>query len=503
MKYPVKNRLLITVFLFSISFCSFSQNKTKVFIDNADVLRFEQKGNKEIQRLIGNVRLRQDSTLFFCDSAILENTSNNMQAFGNVHINYTDSLDIYGDFLDYTGNTRIAELDGNVLLVDDKATLRTDHLIYDRNNKQATYNTGGEIEDEENVLTSWIGHYYTADKEFFFKDTVVLVNPDYVLRSDTLKYNSDTEIAYIFGPTNITSEEDSIYCEFGWYDTKQNRSKLVKNAFVQKKEQSIEADTIFYNREIDYGRALGNIKLTDTVQDVVVEGNSGEFDRKKGESYVTERAVAIFIDEQDSLFLHADTIKVLNDSLDRAEKLLAYNRMKFFRDDFQGACDSMIYSVPDSTIYMYTDPVLWSDENQLTSDSIHIFVSHNSIDSLRLYSSAFIISKDTVAGYNQIKGREMTGYFRDNDLWRIRVSGNAETLYYVREEDGALIGVNKSVSSYMKIQLQDNDIKQITYLEKPDANLVPDIKSLGGELKLEGFIWIEERRPKTKQEIFE
>lgn len=495
--------LFLTLPVFFYSGNLFSQKKTKVFIDNADVLRFEKVNGNNLQRLIGNVRLRQDSTLFFCDTAILDNTNNNMNAYGNVHINYSDSVDVYGDYLDYEGNTKIAELDGNVKLVDKQATLTTDHLIYNRNTKKAKYNTGGVINDEENVLTSIIGDYFTSDKEFFFKDSVVLVNPDYVLRSDTLKYNSETEVAYIFGPTDIIGEKDSIYCEFGWYDTKQNKTKLVRNAFVQRMEQSIEADTIYYDRGTEFGRARGNLVLTDTLQDVVVKGDIGEFDRKSGESFVTERVVAIFIDGADSLFLHADTIKVLNDSLDQAEKLLAYNKMKFFREDLQGACDSMVYSVADSTIYMYFDPVLWSDENQLTSDSILIFVSNNRVDSLMLFSAAFIISKDTVEGFNQIKGREMTGYFLDNELRSIKVSGNAETIYYVREEDGALIGVNKSLSSYMRIALKDNQIQSITYLEKPDAVLNPDLRSLGSDTKLEGFIWIEDKRPEDKEDIYD
>lgn len=498
------NRILAILCLIIFSaLSSYPQKKTKVFIENADILRFEKKDGKDFQRLIGNVRIRQDSTLFFCDSAILNNTDNNLNAFGNVHINYSDSLDVYGDYLDYYGNTRIAFLDSNVRLVDQKATLSTDHLVYDRNARKATYNTGGTIDDGENRLTSVIGHYYTSDKEFFFKDSVVLVNPDYILRSDTLKYNSDTEVAYIFGPTTIVGDKDSIYSEYGWYDTKLNQTRLHQNAFMQREEQTLEADTIFYNREIEYGYAIGNVTLTDTLQDVIVKGNLGEFDRETGVSYVTERTMAVFIDGTDSLYLHADTIKVLNDSLDKADKLLAYNKMKFYREDMQGACDSLVYDVQDSVIHMYTDPVLWSDENQLTSDSIQIFVSHNKIDSLRLYSSAFIISEDTVEGFNQIKGRDMTGYFKDNELVTIKVSGNAETVYYVREENGSLIGLNKSLSSFMRVSLKDNQIKQITYFDNPDMVLHPGGQIPAGDLKLEGFLWMEERRPADRQAIFE
>jgi len=480
----------------------YSQQKTRVHIEQADMLRFEKKDGVNYQRLIGNVKLRQDSTLFFCDSAFLNNDDNNMEAFGRVYINYSDSVDLYGDYLFYNGNSRIAEMDGNVKLVDNQVTLTTDHLIYDRNSRVARYNTGGTIEDEENVLTSIKGHYYTDYDEFFFKDSVVLVNPDYVLKSDTLRYNTLTEIAYIFGPTNITGEQDSIYSENGWYDTKNGVARLVDEAFIQHQEQSLEADTIYYDQRQEYGEAHSNITLTDTVQDVVVTGEWSVFDRYKGESFITDSAVAIFIDVTDSLFLHSDTIKVLNDTLDRANQILAFNRVKFFRKDLQGSCDSLVYNINDSIIYLYDDPVLWSEGNQLTADSILIYVSHNHVDSLILFNSAFIISNDTLEFFNQIKGRTMTAYFIKNELKKIRVFGNAETLYFVREEDGTMIGINKSLSSFMNILLSDSKILSIGYLSQPDAVLHPEQEISDEEKRLNGFYWMDDRRPEKKEDIF-
>jgi len=492
---------LIALFILA-PVCADAQQKSRVNIENSDYLKFDKREGRNINRLIGHVVLRQDSTWFYCDSAILDKKLNFLYAFGHVHINYSDSVDVYGKYLVYDGNEKIATLDTNVRMVDNRSTLYSDHLIYNRKNRWAFYNTGGRIVDGENVLTSRIGRYYTDTKKLFYKDSVVLVNPDYTLRSDTLMYNTETEVAYIYGPTEITGESDSIYAERGWYDTQNDITRLQKNAFVRHMEQMLSADSIFYVRGQGYGYAWSNIKMDDTVQDVVVLGNYAEFDRTAGVSYVTDSAVAIIIDEQDSLFMHADTMKIITDSAEKARKLFAYYKMKFFRKDLQGACDSMVYDIQDSIIYLYEQPVLWSDENQLTGDSILIYVSHNSIDSMSLFGTAFIISHDSIQSFNQIKGRTMTAYFKKNKLSTIEVIGNAETIYYVREDDGALIGINKSISSSMMIKVEESKVKSITYFEQPDAALHPEGGLAEQDLVLRGFKWDEGVRPLVVGDIF-
>ena len=503
----VSNRLFL-FFIFVIC-CFFAglthlnaQKKQKVHIEHTDVLRFDKRAGGNIQKLIGHVVMRQDSTMFYCDSAYLDNKSNIMEAFGHVHIDVNDSVDVFGDYMTYNGNTRIAVLDSNVILDDKKMILTTDHLIYHRIKEWAFYNTGGKIINKDNVLTSRIGRYFTRSREFFFRDSVVLVNPDYLLCSDTLKYNTETEVVYIFGPTTIIGDEDSIYSEYGWYDTRKNLIQLRQNSFIQHGDQSLRADSLFYDREQKFGKSFYDVCLTDTVQDVIVYGQYAEFDRLAGYSLITDSITAILIDQQDSLFMHSDTIMVLNDSKGKASKILAYYKMKFYREDMQGMSDSLVYDVKDSTIRLYHEPVLWSDENQLTSDSIFIYVNHNRTDSISMFNAAFIVSRDDTATFNQIQGRQMTGYFTNNELTSIGVSGNAETIYFVREEDKSMIGINKSLSSYMNIGLEDNKIKTITYLENPDATLFPERELTQGELFLKGFQWLEKSRPMTKEDIF-
>ena len=498
------SKYLTILFCLIISFNAFSQQKTKITLVRANDLKFDKRIGDNIERLIGDVILKQDSTLFYCDSAYLNKKDNNFDAFGNVHIDVNDSTDIYSDLLNYEGSTKIAYLHYNVIMEDNRAVLTTEHLTYHRLTGIAYYNTGGRIVSDTNVLTSIIGYYYSNDKDFFFKDSVVLTNPDYVMYSDTLKYNTDTEVAYILGPTNIIGEEDSIYCERGKYDTKNDVAYLKKNAFIQHNEQQMYGDSIYFDSGNEYGEAYDDILMRDTLQDVVITGNYAEFDRVEGYAFVTDSAVAIMIDQHDSLFLHADTLMIISDSLEHAKSIFAYYKVKFFREDLQGLCDSMVYYIPDSTVTLFNGPVIWTEDNQLFADTIRIVNANDEVDSMVLVNSCFIISMDDTLDqtYNQIKGKNMVGYFKKNRIYKITVSGNSETLYYVREEDRNLIGVNKTLSSKMLLFLEDNEIITITYIDRPDAVLYPEGQISEDELKLKGFKWRGEQRPKSKWDIF-
>ncbi len=490
--------LLIPTFLFS-------QKSTKVKLVKANDLKYDKRLGKKVQRLIGNVILKQDSTLLFCDSAYLYELTNSFKGFGNVHIKASDSLNIFSDLLDYDGNTKIAELHHNVRLEESRATLYTEHLWYNRQDKIAYYLTGGKIIDSSNQLTSKKGYYYTETREAFFKDSVVLINERYTMESDTMKYQTETEISFFYGHTTIISDENYIYCENGWYDTKNDKSLFKKNAYIITEEQKLSGDSLYYNRQLDYGQAYGNVSLTDTVQDIIIQGQYGEFEKRDGFAFVTDSAVAVLIDKNDSLFLHSDTLWILFDSAQNVEYMLGYYHSKFFRSDMQGMCDSLVYSFRDSTIFLYKSPVLWSDKNQLSADSVHIAMSNNQIDTLALINSCFIISMDDTIRkntFNQIKGKVMVGYFKDNELVKISVFGNAESVFYVREENGDLIGINKTISSDMNIYLSENEVQSITPIRNVDAHMYPESEAPEEDKQMKGFKWIEDQRPRKKEDIF-
>ncbi|MBU1008652.1 MAG: organic solvent tolerance protein OstA [Bacteroidetes bacterium] len=503
MKQPVRLSLCLLMLMLAMGVHGQQQQKTIIHIERARTQEYDERLGKDIERLIGNVILRQDSTRFYCDSAHLNQKTRNFNAYGHVHINVNDSLDMFSDRLIYNGITRMAEMFDSVRLIDGLTVLKTQYLLYNRLTQVASYPDNGFITSEDNNLTSKKGYYDTNKKEFYFRDDVVMANPEYTAYSDTMVYNTTSEISWFYGPTIIRGKENTIYCEYGWYDTRLDQAHLSKRASIQSMDQTLTGDKLFYDRLTGYGNAWGNVNILDTTNKMLIKGDIGKLWEDEGRSFVTGKAEAIAYDKEDSLHMHADTLFLFFDQDKKAKSMFAYYGVKFYRTSIQGKCDSLVYQMADSTIRMYSDPVLWSKENQITSDSIHIAIVNNTIDSLIMYNSAFIASRDTIKGFNQIKGKNMVAYFVENELVKVIVAGNAETIYWVREEDGSLIGIDVAKTSSMVIRMKNNEVQTINYIQQPSQAMFPEKELPPAEQKLKGFRWLEKARPMSKEAIFQ
>ena len=497
-------RPLLLGLLVCASLFSFGQEKKakRIELKNAEVLEYDESLGKKARRLLGNVIFEHEGALMYCDSAYLYE-NNSMDAFSNVFINKGDSIKMWCDELNYNGNTEFAKAKRNVRLQDREMTLTSQKLDYNMATEKAWYNTGGKIVDSENTLTSTIGYYYSAMEEMFFKDSVKLVNTQYTLHCDTLRYNTKTEVAFFLGPTKIISDENTILCKFGWYDTEYDIAQFSKEATVYSTDQSIKGDSLYYNKRYGYGLALGNVVVADTAQDILLTGQKAKYYEVGDMVLLTDSAVMIQDMGKDSLFLHADTLLSIVDTTIDRRILFAYHHAKFFKPDMRGKSDSLVYSYADSTIRLYTDPILWSDENQLTADSMWIQNRNGKIDKLYMKENSMIISEEDSAMFNQIKGRYMTGYFREQKLYRVYVESNGETIYFAGEDGAKQDNVNKAAASNLIILIDSNKVKDITFLTQPDATLWPlNLVNLS-EMRLEGFNWRIEDRPARKEDIFE
>lgn len=470
--------------------------------DNA----FYDKTKGEYTLLSGNVIFQHEDITLYCDSAHLYSESNSVDAFRNIHIKASDSLNIFGDSLRYNGNTKIAEIHKNVKLIDNQITLTTNHLTYNMKTKTGQYYDGGTIVDPENNLTSKKGFYYSDIKDFFFNDSVVLVNQEYTIYSDSLIYNTLNEISRFFGPTDIVSDENHIFTEKGWYNTKQNNAAFSKNSILKTKNQTLTGDSIYYNRASGFGLGFNNVVVTDSSRNTIIKGDFFRYDKKNQYSLATIRAIMIQVDNNyDSLFLHADTLIGTFDTLsEKAKVLFAYHKVKFYRNDLQGMCDSLIYNYADSTIHLYSNPVIWTEDKQLKADTIRIQLVNSKIDQMFLRKSCFVIANDdsTKGRFNQVKGVNMNGYFSDGLLKKIKVFKNAETIYFLRESNGMKSGTNKAISTNMTIDILDEKIFSITFIDKPEATLYPENELSQKDLFLKDFNWLEFLRPKNKNDIF-
>jgi lipopolysaccharide export system protein LptA len=506
-------RLAITLWLIS-GFVS-AQQPERIELLNADLSEFDQDINPFATRLLGNVIFRHADATMYCDSAYLYRNENRIEAFNRIRILQGDSLTLTGDSLQYNGNTKTAQVFGNVVMTDRKMTLHTNQMDYDMNRETAFYADSGHIVDGRNTLTSKTGYYVAASKDLFFRYNVKLVNPDYVMTGDTLRYNTATETSFFLGPTYIKSDENLIYCEDGWYNTSTQLSSFSRNSYLLTRNQRLTGDSVVYDRNSGIGRVYGRVMITDTVNDIIITGDYGEHHERSDSSWVTGHALMTQVHAGDSLFLHGDTLMAtgnadsISDSSTR--NLFAFHDVRLFRTDLQGVCDSLVYDRTDSTIRLYKDPILWSGLNQLTADSVWMQTSRSEITHIHLINNAFICSladssqSDTslITGqYNQIRGKDMTGYLSENKLYKIDVLGNGQTIYYAKNKMQENIGVNRADCSDMAIYVNENEVKTITLLNDPDGTLYPIRHLSPGELRLKGFSWHGSRRPASLEDLF-
>lgn len=471
-------------------------------IYNADMLTGYMVKGKSYQKLVGRVVLHHEGAMMFCDSAIIADADNIARAYGHIHIQQGDSLDMYGEEMEYDGNKKIAILKKKVRLIDKQLTLNSEQVTYDRNAGMAYYGDSSTTVTENDNLTSKKGYYYIGRKEFAFKGDVVLKNPEYTLYSDTMIYNTVKDITYFKGPSTIVSKQSFIYCENGWYDKLNDRARFSKNAYVIAENNILKGDSLYYERQRGYGTATGNVSIEDTVENVTVYGGYAETQKDIERYLVTDSAQMVQVfDDGDSLFLHADTLLAIQDTLNR-RVLNCFHHVKFYKTDMQGACDSLTYTQADSLIRMFYKPVLWNESNQITAANINVNIGKSKIYWMEMLTTALIISEEDSVKYNQIAGDDMKGFFKDNNLYKVDVFGGGKTIYFPKEDDGTVIGMNKVDCVDITILINNKNIEKIIFKKKPVGVLEPLDKINPADYRLDGFEWLINRRPKNRHEIF-
>lgn len=475
----------------------------KIKIDRADALvGGKDKQGTAYQKLIGDVKLVQEDTRIYGDSVILYRDRNVTEVFGKiVRIEKGDSITITGGRLLYDGNQKLAEMRNNVVYRDPSMTLYTDYLDFDMQGNLAYYYEGGKLIDTANVLTSRRGSYHTVTHLAAFKDSVLLDNPDYDLRADTLEYNTQTQVAYTRGPTNIISNEgDKLFAQAGSEFKTTEKQSVFNLGTIETEAYLIRADYLFVDDIKKQYVARQNVEMVAKDNDLIITGDTAIYQRELGRATVYGHALMKRVMDLDTLFMTADTLVSIEDSIPANERILAYQHVKIFREDLQGVADSLAYHLTDSTLYFYQDPVLWSQANQINADSIRIEIRKGKIDALYTVDNSFVVSQDTLNNYNQIKGRDMKASFRDGAISRVDVYGNGESIYYILEADSLMVGMNRILSSDIRIDFLDNALDMIRTRPKTEGSLIPPHEIEEENERLNGFEWRADRRP-TRREV--
>lgn len=479
--------------------------KTRVDLLYAD----RAEGHKDLPNvriLIGSVKLRHDSMYMYCDSALIYDLLNSFEAFGNVRMEQGDTLFIYGDYLYYDGQIQLAQLRDNVRMINRETELTTDSLNYDRIDNLGYYFEGGTLTDNENVLTSYWGEYSPETKMAVFNHDVMLVNPKFTLLSDTLEYSTETKIASIVGPSDIDNEENHIYSELGYYNTVTEQAELLQRSVLTREGRRLTGDSLFYDRKTGYGEAFYDIIMTDTVNKNMFTGNYCFYNQLEESAFATDSAVVVDYSQGDSLFMHADTLRMVTYNLNTDSvyrEMRAYHKVRAYRSDVQAVCDSLVYNTKDSCLTMFRDPILWYGEEQLLGEQIKVYVADSTINWAHIINQALAVEARDEFRFNQVSGREMKAFFRDNELYEVDTDGNVRVVYYpIDEKDSTILLMDYTESSFLRLRLENKKMKDGTFIGKTTGTGYPLDQIPAGKDKLEAFAWFDHIRPKSKYEIF-
>ena len=470
------------------------------------------------------VHLFHEGALIKSDVSYFYPKENFFRANGDVIFTQGDSLKMTCDQIEYDGTSKLAKAWGKVVLERPDMNLKTDTLFLDRANSKAFYNSFGTIEDEKRKLTSIRGIYFMDEKKYRFISRVKIDDPKYLLNSQRLDYYTESDKAFFYGKTTIVGEEYDIYCEKGAYDTQLQRGNFQENAVIFYDNKEIRGDSLYFENEKNYAAATNNISVIDTLNKSVINGHYGEIFKAKDSAIITRRALAVNIIDQDSLYIHADTLIATGPT--EKKILRGYYDVRIFKTDLRGKSDSLHLDQSTGLIKLLKlplsrkenqiltasqknkkNPILWFGRSQMSGDKIFLTsdMETKKLDSLKIIGNSWIIERDSISdtGFNQIKGGVLDGLFKEGELREIDVSKNTEVVYYMySDEDNELIGIDKTTCSRLKMVTRENQIEDITFFVSPDGNLFPDKDLPLNERKLEGFIWREDERPDTIQELF-
>lgn len=455
----------------------------------------------------GPVHIVHDGVDMWCDQALVYFNDNFVKAYGKVLVQQGDTIEMRSAYGEYNGNTSLAFAAGDVILKEPTSSLEADTLYFDRIKQQAYYRSGGTVRDTSSVLTSRVGKLFTENKKYEFSGDVVIENPDYTVHSPRLDFYSESGLAYLYGASRIESPNSTIYCERGYYNTRNNRGHFVKKSRVDYNQRILFGDSIYFDRARGFASASNNIKLIDSTNQMVVRGHYAEVFKEQDSVYITNRAVAISVQEHDSIYIHADTLRVTGPPEQRIIRGFHDARMfkpgKTLDERTSGRCDSIVVLQELGLTKMLGRPVLWTGDQQITGDTIHLIQDkiNQELDSLKVFDNAFMIQED-IDGYNQVKGAQLIGRFTQNKLDTIDIIKNSQVVYYSRDDQQKLVGINNTVASSMQLYIKEQKIRGIRFINKVPGKVYPPSEFPENARILPGFIWRGEERLFFQGDLF-
>ena len=502
----MNNKLALLISFSVFLFSTIIAQETKVIDVTSDRLEIDENkfpGATLLSKVTNQVYLKHEGIEIWCDQAVHYGEDRFVKAFGNVKMKQGDTITMKSNYAEYNGKTEFAYASTKVVLETPQNTLRTDTLFFDRLRQQAYYRSGGTVKDSSNTLKSKIGRYYMDRKLYRFSKDVNIKNPQNTVDSERLDYFTETGDAYLYGPSTVKSPESVLYCERGYYDTKTNIGYAIKNARINYDNRIVLGDSIYYDSNKNFASATNNIQVIDTANQSLIKGHYAEVFKDKDSVFITKRALAITKKENDSIFIHSDTLMVTG--VPNKRLMRGFYDVKIYKTDMSGKCDSI--SVDQTTGYtkMLGKPITWANKSQMTGDTIVLISNQKTqkLDSLKVFNNSFLVQQDTLKeGFNQIKGAILYGLFKENELRQVNVNKNTETVYFQRNDDLEMVGINKVLCSRIEIFFENQDLTDVYYYDNVEGTLYKEENLPETDRKLDGLNWRGEELISSKKDLF-
>lgn len=554
--------LCIPFFLFAQEDSLITKDKTKIQIIHADSLRGSKPQGSEdyYNKLIGNVQVKSDDINMTCDSAYLYQKQNFIKAFGNVNIIKGAVTSAKANYVEYQGANAQAIMKDNVQIYDGGNTLITDDLTYNLKTKIGIYQHGGSLVAKETTVSSEYGKYNGYTKQAYFKGDVFITNADNEIESKELSYNTNSKGMHFLDETTVYGKDATIYTKGGTYNETSGEANFTKRTTVENDEQIITGDKIQYNQKTGNGNARGKVIIVDKKENSTLYADIATYNKSTGyglaEGHVhflnqdeqselyagkvyynefnkfllaTDNPLLITVSDNDSIFIVSDTminLRVLDEqkltertksdgqftfrllvekqeeSYDDRKFIICYNSVKIMSDSMQAVADSLTYSQADSVFHLYKKPILWSGTQQAQGDTIHLYTENNKVKKLELRANSFLSNNTGYPNmYDQIKGKDIDAYFEEGEIENVLVDGNAQSIYYTKNEDEKYVGLNKAEGAQIKILFKSKNIHRIVFYDKPIGAFYPMEKIPESERFLADFKWEGVRRPQNKLDM--
>lgn len=511
------------------------------------------RGNQMTAR--GEVIIIQDDTInVFSDSLIYDADFKMAKLFDEVVV-VTGDKQLFTDRLDYDLNTKIGTFRDTAILRRASMTLSSLKGYYNLNDKKAHFYDQVVIKDEDFELTAdsldydtdidrayfkgstyiiqsgkqvycEAGYYDMISKQAFFSEQAVIVEGSKVAFADDILVSEQDSSVKLTGNAEVKDSLSTARGESIFFDDKKGDIRIEGKGYYEKDDQIIEAERIDYNTETedfysvgnstisgkkgilaadsisyvkvtDLGQARGNASFRDTVDDRTILADY--FIYKDSSSYVQANAVKVrplFIQrvDEDTLYVAADTL-ISAEPYDSLKYLKAISDVMIFKSDLQAVCDSMYFDNVDSTFTLFRNPICWSDTTQFSGDTIDIVLRNEEVREIVAKKKAFIATRHLTGYFDQIKGKYLHSYLDSNELKRMLIKGNAEALYFIKDDKDAYVGANKTLCSHMAFYFDNEELDNIKFYTEPESTMTPMAMAKDALIKLEGLRWEVKRRP--------